>query len=448
MTPTVKEYMKSEFFDSDKWRLKDGAPDELKKEFEDDNNTEEWELFYREKYPEMKAPYYKWNGEIVERSELENFDDVGDTKRGVGILVLKDGKILTGVRTTPFHYGEVCGPGGHVKDGESDEEAAVRETQEEFGLTPNTLVKLEDGLYLCTDYSGDVISPDGEMRSPEFRSLDEIKDIAGLCFPPFAYSVKVLIDYLSDVDREDKTDWITVNGNHIPIDSETKEPKGGQQKALGKGGNGTKRNKVLEVKEAAKAVTGKCKHSFHPESIAGVKKTESLSFADAGSKANPGYALNDYEHTHNCQSSIYACSMLRRGYKVEALGKNEYSWMLSIHPNYGYIDPDTGKPPKMKTLNGDNGNERYKSLLGMTKIGEEYALTYESPIGKGKFEGHAINVGVSDDGKLELYDSMKHKSIEDPIKFLHNKRKLRIFRTDNCDFNEDVVNHIVKRREE
>lgn len=46
-------------------------------------------------------------------------------------LVVKDGKILVGARLN----GEgICGPGGHIEDGETPEQAARREALEEFGI--------------------------------------------------------------------------------------------------------------------------------------------------------------------------------------------------------------------------------------------------------------------------------------------------------------------------
>ena len=51
------------------------------------------------------------------------------TPTGCGVIVVKDGKILVGTRKD---NGLICGPGGHIEQGETPEEAAIRETREEF----------------------------------------------------------------------------------------------------------------------------------------------------------------------------------------------------------------------------------------------------------------------------------------------------------------------------
>ncbi len=55
-------------------------------------------------------------------------------KVGVGIIVIRDGKILLGERLAGHGASTYQIPGGHLEFGESFEEAAKREVEEEAGL--------------------------------------------------------------------------------------------------------------------------------------------------------------------------------------------------------------------------------------------------------------------------------------------------------------------------
>ena len=124
-------------------------------------------------------------------------------KAGVGVLVVKDGKILTGTRTTSFGCGLICGPGGHIKVGETPTQAAFRETEEEFGISPKDLLPLGRGpaepdtgiqphIFLCTDYEGEPNCVDREMADPEFRTLEELEQLRPSLFQPFADDVALM----------------------------------------------------------------------------------------------------------------------------------------------------------------------------------------------------------------------------------------------------------------
>ena len=131
----------------------------------------------------------------------------------VGVLVLRDGKVLTGVRKSDFYPFTIGGPGGHIEKGETPEQAAVRETQEEFGITPTELIPLtvrtglaeEFGVpeyFLCTQYDGEIDCADhSEVVAPQMSDLGEVlkavSDERESLFAPFADSIRVLNDILS-----------------------------------------------------------------------------------------------------------------------------------------------------------------------------------------------------------------------------------------------------------
>ena len=157
-----------------------------------------------------------------------------DTKACVGVLVVSQGKVLSGTRKTEFGYGLICGPGGHIKDGESPKQAAFREAEEEFGISPKELIPLGRGpmepdtgiepyIFLCTEYEGEPNCVDGEMTDPQFRTLEEIELLTPSLFQPFADDVKLLEAILRgerdpfETDADD-VDWVTINGTHTPLE--------------------------------------------------------------------------------------------------------------------------------------------------------------------------------------------------------------------------------------
>ncbi|MCK9344505.1 MAG: NUDIX domain-containing protein [Candidatus Pacebacteria bacterium] len=56
------------------------------------------------------------------------------TKVGVGVMILKDGKVLMTKRKGSHGAGDYGFPGGHLEYMESFEDCAIRETKEECGI--------------------------------------------------------------------------------------------------------------------------------------------------------------------------------------------------------------------------------------------------------------------------------------------------------------------------
>ncbi len=170
----------------------------------------------------------------------------------VGVMVISDGKILTGTRHNDFGYGLICGPGGHIEPGETPTHAAFRETEEEFGISPKSLIPLGFGpkepdtgltpyLFLCTEYEGEPDCVDLEMTGATFRTMEELDELAASMFQPFADGLEILKScienalFFGDDGREmydklvdsigkavsynadDDVDWITVKGTHTPL---------------------------------------------------------------------------------------------------------------------------------------------------------------------------------------------------------------------------------------
>ncbi|MDR2043581.1 MAG: NUDIX domain-containing protein [Clostridium sp.] len=131
-----------------------------------------------------------------------NNGDGKDTDASVGVLVLNSTgeSVLCGTRTD---NNLICGAGGHIQEGETPSQAAIRETQEEFGITPTNLRRIgqitdfEGGrygkpyIYVCTEYEGEP-KVSKEIRNPGFFPIDEFEPEEIKLFPPFEESLKFL----------------------------------------------------------------------------------------------------------------------------------------------------------------------------------------------------------------------------------------------------------------
>jgi 8-oxo-dGTP diphosphatase len=62
---------------------------------------------------------------------------------GVGVMILRDGKVLLGKRKNAHGAGEYAFPGGHLEYMETFEECSIRETEEEAGI------KIKNLRFLC-----------------------------------------------------------------------------------------------------------------------------------------------------------------------------------------------------------------------------------------------------------------------------------------------------------
>jgi len=76
-----------------------------------------------------------------------------EERHGVGVLVLREGRILLGRRRSQHGHGTWSPPGGRAEEGETDEAAARRELLEETGLVGavprvvgETVDSFEDGV--------------------------------------------------------------------------------------------------------------------------------------------------------------------------------------------------------------------------------------------------------------------------------------------------------------
>ncbi len=109
---------------------------------------------------------------------------------GVGVLIIKDGKILWGKRKGSFGSGLWGGVGGHLEYGETIEQGILRETAEECGLKIKNLRVLcvSDFMthypkhYVDIGFVADWESGEPQVNEPdklevwEWRDIDDIPE--------------------------------------------------------------------------------------------------------------------------------------------------------------------------------------------------------------------------------------------------------------------------------
>lgn len=99
------------------------------------------------------------------------------------VLFIKDNRILLGLKKRGFGTNKYNGFGGKLKEGETIEEAAIREAIEESGLKPTVFEKraiidfsesypLRMHLFVATEWEGEVVESD-EMK-PEWFDIENV----------------------------------------------------------------------------------------------------------------------------------------------------------------------------------------------------------------------------------------------------------------------------------
>lgn len=95
---------------------------------------------------------------------------------GVGVCIIKDGKVLWGKRKNSHGEGSWCFPGGHLEFNETWEECAKRETLEETGIqiknvrfatATNDIFPVEGKHYITIFVVADYDSGEVKVMEPE-----------------------------------------------------------------------------------------------------------------------------------------------------------------------------------------------------------------------------------------------------------------------------------------
>lgn len=128
--------------------------------------------------------------------------DAQIVKVGIGVMILKDGKVLMARRKNAHGAGEYAFPGGHLEFGESFEDCAIRETAEETGIKIKDIrfefignfVKY-DKHYVHIGLLAEWASGEPTVLEPEKSEEWSWHDLDDLPSPLFAMCIKAIESY-------------------------------------------------------------------------------------------------------------------------------------------------------------------------------------------------------------------------------------------------------------
>lgn len=145
----------------------------------------------------------------MESMSFRPIERMGEVNLAAAVVVVKNGKILVADRVDGTG---LCGPGGHMEEGEQFKDTAIRESKEEFSITlgqiaPVGFIKDDTGqycdtmIYLCQSFSGEPIADGKEMINARWVSVEEL--MSKKLFSPFEKSLRLLIRVLTETIRAD-----------------------------------------------------------------------------------------------------------------------------------------------------------------------------------------------------------------------------------------------------
>ena len=175
----------------------------------------------------------------------------------------------------------------------------------------------------------------------------------------------------------------------------------------------------------------------------GIEPCEPMSFEQANEmRGNPNYKKG-VKYRVNCQSSVLANELRRRGFDVEAYGNTKQDWympsVLAKKPEIAFMNVN-GEPPVPK---GISFNEDLRSSLeGEMKEVGRYHLRFRFA----NDGGHIITAERLADGSLRIYDPQSGKIIKDFSEYATKVKSesFEYYRVDNLQINPNVAKGAVK----
>jgi len=125
-------------------------------------------------------------------------------KVGIGVLIIRDGKVLLGKRKGGLASGTWALPGGKLDFDERLEDCAKREIKEEMGMKVDglELISVSNDImynehYVTLGFKASIASGNPVLKEPEKCEIWEWFDINNLPKPLFVATRSVIENYLS-----------------------------------------------------------------------------------------------------------------------------------------------------------------------------------------------------------------------------------------------------------
>lgn len=185
------------------------------------------------------------------------------------------------------------------------------------------------------------------------------------------------------------------------------------------------------------------------ENALGIKKGHPMSFlqADEG-RGNIRYKAGlTNPYSINCQVSVVADELRRRGFDVTALGRLEDRGManeIAYHTEKPWIEKDTGRTPTKKRISSLNkkNDEIYSELEALTKAKGRYHINWAW----NDDYGHVVCLERRANGTLRFYDPQNGQpyDIMSIIRRMDKKWGIGVLKVDGLLVNPRIIRSIVK----
>ena len=184
--------------------------------------------------------------------------------------------------------------------------------------------------------------------------------------------------------------------------------------------------------------------------IANIEQGKPMNFQQAdGGAPNPNFKKGGGYAT-NCQTSVVAYELRRRGYDVEALPnyKGSMAEVLSYDTSMAWVDRTTGKKPAYIYPTGKTLQQQIEWLEENLKPNNRYTLEW---IWRNHTGGHIIHCYKNINGKISFYDpqcGINNRGQEEIKKYFEKAiiKSFKLLDVQNYDINMNVANKILQGR--